>query len=103
MFFTPHVAVSGPGSSVGTATGYGMDGPWIETSVLEEGEVMFRELPCSQGLGHGTNRHLCWCKGPRMGNEGLRRDSYSQSNTEQCHHDHAQYNKVNVEYGANKV
>jgi hypothetical protein len=76
-----------------------MDGPGIETTVLEEGEVMFRELPCSQGLGHGTNRHLCWCKGSRMENERLRRNSYSQRNTEQCHHDHAQYNKVNVKCG----
>jgi hypothetical protein len=99
MFFALHVAFSGLGSSVGTATGYGLDDPGIETTVLEEGEVMFRELPCSQGLGHRKNPHLCWCKGSRMENEGLRGNSYSQRNTEQYHHDHAQYNKVNVKRG----
>jgi hypothetical protein len=30
MFFVPHIAFSGTGSSVGIATGYGLDGPGIE-------------------------------------------------------------------------
>jgi hypothetical protein len=29
------------------------------------GEGMCMDLPCSHGLGHGSNPHLCWCKGPR--------------------------------------
>jgi hypothetical protein len=71
-----------------------------ETTVLEEGEGMCRELPCSHGVGHGTNPHLCWCKGPRMENQGSRKNSYSQrTQTEQSHHDHVQYNEVNVKCG----
>jgi hypothetical protein len=46
----------------------------MESTVLEEGEGMYRELPCSHGPGHGTNPYLCWCKGMRMENQGSRRN-----------------------------
>jgi hypothetical protein len=54
----------------------------METTVLEKGERMCRELPCSHGLGHGTNPNLCWCKEPRMDNQRSRRNSYSHRNTD---------------------
>jgi hypothetical protein len=56
---------------------------------------MCRELPCSHGLGHGTNPHLCWCTGPRMENQGGI-VTFKRTQREQCHHAHAQYKEVSV-------
>jgi hypothetical protein len=34
-FYVPYIFSRGPGSSVGIATGYGLDGPAIESSLFE--------------------------------------------------------------------